>query len=89
MSQTIVNSTELRRFAKFLTEIANELHGKKALTTQKLDELSRVWRDEKFFEFEPKYDKAGQEIDRFTKVALAYARYLEEKAARVDRYLSR
>jgi len=89
MSQTIVNSTELRRFARFLVEIAQEIHGKKSSTTQKLDDLKKVWRDEKFHEFEPKYDKATQEIDRFTKAAMAYARYLEEKAARVDRYLSR
>lgn len=89
MPQTIVNPTELRRFASFLVEIANEIHGKKSSTTQKLDDLKKVWRDARFHEFEPVYANATQEIDRFVKSALAYAQYLEEKARRVDRYLSR
>lgn len=89
MSQTIVNSTELRRFAKFLVEIAKEIHGKKSTTTAKLDDLKAVWRDARFQEFEPVYATATQEIDRFVKSALAYAQYLEEKARRVDRYLAR
>lgn len=89
MPQVIVNSNELRRFAKFLVEIANEIHGKKASTTQRLEDLKRVWRDARLREFEPAYTNAAREIDRFVKMALAYARYLEEKAARVDRYLER
>lgn len=89
MSQIIVNSIELRRFARFLVEIASDIQGKKSTTTQKLDDLSKVWRDARFKEFEPVYNNASRDIDRFVKSALAYAQYLEEKARRVDRYLSR
>lgn len=89
MPQIIVNSVELRRFARFLVEIANEIQGKKSLTSQKLDDLKTVWRDAKFQEFEPVYNKAAGGLDRFVKSALAYAQYLEEKARRVDRFLSR
>lgn len=89
MPQTIVNATELRRFARSLVEIANEIQGKKSSTTQKFDELNKVWRDAKFQEFQPVYHKAVGDLDRFIKSALAYAQYLEEKARRVDRFLSR
>jgi len=89
MAQIIVNSIELRRFARFLVEIAKEIRGKKMVTTQRLDDLKKTWRDDKLQEFVPVYNDATQEFDRFIKASLAYARYLEEKAARIDRYLSR
>ena len=76
MPQVIVDPTELRRFAQFLLEIANEIHNKKAVTSHKLDDLKKVWRDARFHEFEPAYANATREIDRFVKAAHAYSRYL-------------
>lgn len=90
MSQiTIVDGRELKRFARFLMEVVEEISSRKRGSAQKLDELKQVWRDDKFREFEPKYNAAAHELDKFAKATLAYAQYLEEKAARVDRFLSR
>lgn len=88
MPQIIVNSTELRRFARFLEEIAEEIRAHKSVTTQRLDHLKQTWRDSQLREFVGVYDDASREIDQFIKAAFSYARYLEQKAARIDRYLS-
>lgn len=89
MAQIIVNSIELKRFARLLVEIAEEIRRKKMLTTQRLDDLKKTLRGDKMREFETVYANATQEFDRFIKASLAYARYLEDKAVRVERYLSR
>jgi hypothetical protein len=89
MPQVIVNSGELRRFSALLIETARELRGKSALTSQRFDELKKVWRDAKVKEFEPQFTAATRELEMFVKAAAEYAAYLDEKAARVERYLSR
>ncbi len=89
MSQVIVNSHELRRFARFLLEIEEEIRSRRNSTAAKLDELKHVWRDQRFADFEREYNAAAHEIDQFLRVADAYARYLEEKARRVDTFLQR
>lgn len=89
MPHIIVNSGELRRFSALLIESARQLHGKNTLTTQRFDELKKVWRDTKMKEFEPQLATATRELELFVKAATDYARYLDEKAARINRYLSR
>lgn len=89
MPQVIVNSRELRRFSVLLIEAEREMRGKSTLTSQRFDELKKVWRDVKMKEFEPQFSTAMRELELFAKAAADYARYLDEKAARADRFLSR
>ena len=88
MGQIIVDATELRRFARMLSDVSKEIESKQNATSRKFEELKSVWRDDKLREFEPKYAEAVRELDRFRNIALTYAQYLEMKASRVDRYLS-
>lgn len=89
MTRVIINPSELRHFAKLLTNISLELRGKEKITTDKFKNLNSDWRDDSYKKFEPKYYQAANEIEHFCKASEEYAAFLLQKAKRVDEYLNR
>jgi uncharacterized protein YukE len=87
VSQVIVDPSELRRFSSFLAELIVDLRTAEQSCSRKLSELKTVWRDDKFKEFEPKYESTVNELDRFARACERYAAYLDAKASRVEKYL--
>ena len=87
MSQVIVDPSELRRFSTFLGELIVDLRTAEQSCSRKLSELKTVWRDDKFKEFEPKYERTVNELDGFSRACERYAAYLDAKASRVEKYL--
>lgn len=87
MSQVVVDPNELRRFSSFLSELIVDLRTAEQACSQKLSDLKTVWKDDKFKEFEPKYERTVNELDRFSRACERYAAYLDSKAARVEKYL--
>lgn len=83
----IVEPGELRRFAAFLVECAGDIRAAESASTDSFSQLKKDWRDDKMRAFEPKYNAAVAELDRFANVCARYAEYLEDKAMRIDRYL--
>jgi uncharacterized protein YukE len=84
----IANSDEMRRFARILVDITTELQTQKTSTIHRLEDLKRVWRDQKFREFEPAFLDTTREIDVFVRAATEYAKFLQRKAQKIDRFLS-
>lgn len=84
----IENPKEIRRFARILVDIAKELQAQKTSTIHRLEDLKRVWRDQKFREFEPAFLDTTREIDIFVRAAIEYAKFLDRRAQKIDRYLS-
>lgn len=87
MPQVIVNPDEMRRFARYLEGLAEGVRGKKHATNLGFENLKESWRDAKYRQFEKVYVDTSAELDRFAKTAVAYAKYLDRKAALADRYL--
>lgn len=83
----IVEPSELRRFATFLVECASDIRKAERASTDSFLQLKKDWRDDKMRAFEPKYNVAVAELDRFANVCARYAEYLEDKARKTDRYL--
>jgi uncharacterized protein YukE len=89
MAQIIVSPKEMRVFARYLEELADVIRQRKARVHDRLNALHQTWRDEKYRQFEKDLQENSQELDHFIKSARAYARFLDMKAARADRYLKR
>lgn len=87
--QNEVNATDLRDFARFLTRIVHEMNSVSRGTDVSFQELSKSWRDDRFYQFKKDFEAAAQDIDYFFRIAEAYVIYLEEKARRIDRFLER
>lgn len=89
MAQIIVSPKEMRVFARYLEELADLIRQRKARVNDRLNALHQTWRDEKYRQFERDLQANSVELDHFIKAAREYARYLDTKAARADRYLER
>lgn len=89
MAQVIVNPEEMRRFARALDKLVEEMRGKKYSTGLTFKNLRDSWKDQKYNEFEKTFNEASKNIDQFLKSADAYAKFLDKKAALADRYLGR
>jgi len=87
MSQVIVAPSELKAFARTLEAIAEQAVSRKNLASSRLDSLHDTWRDQKYANFERTFEQTAVEIDRFAKMACAYAEYLDRKATLAEEYL--
>lgn len=85
----VVQPRELRLFAAFLVECARDIRAAESACTDSFSQLKKEWRDDGVRAFEPKYNLAVAELDRFANVCARYAEYLEDKARRTDQYLGR
>lgn len=84
-----VNARDIRDFAHFLTRIAHEMNSVSRGTDVSFQELSKSWRDDRFYQFKKEYKAAAQDINYFLRIAEAYVNFLEEKARRIDVFLER
>ena len=89
MAQVIASPKEMRVFARYLEELADLVRQRKSRLNDRLNTLHQTWRDEKYRKFENELESTSLELDYFVKATRSYARYLDTKAAKLDRYLQR
>jgi hypothetical protein len=88
--KAIIDPKEARRFAHFLDERAKDLQNLDSRTSRALLDLHAAhWRDERFRQFEKRYEEASLLLRQFAEHAQRYAEYLRKKAAPIERYLDR
>jgi hypothetical protein len=88
--QTIFGPREARQFASLLQERASELRRVDAVVSRRLLELGTSdWRDERFLQFEKRYEEASIQLQQFARHCEKYADYLRRKAVPIERYLDR
>ena len=89
MSQVIVDPRELKVFARTLEAVADGALSRKNRAASRLASLHETWRDQKYASYEKTFEQTAVEIDKFVKMAFAYAQYLDHKAALAEKYLGR
>ena len=87
MARVIVDPDEVRQFARFLDQIADNVKTKQADTANNFHQLKEVWRDEKYQQFARVFEETSTHIKEFLKLAEGYAEYLRKKAGKADKYL--
>jgi len=86
--KTIMNPKETRHFARVLDERAADLRALNSGTSRLLLELQAShWRDERFMQFEKRYEEASVLIQQFAEHSQRYADYLRRKVVPIERYL--
>lgn len=89
MSQIINDAASVRRFAHSLRENEREVRAARMALTNSFAEVSRTWSDERSREARTRIEAAEREMLDFERCAAAMAEYLDQLAAKIDRYLRR
>jgi uncharacterized protein YukE len=87
MSQAIVNSAELRRFAQQLKHFNGELVANLNALQRQAINLGASWRDQEHQKFTEEFEQSIKSISRFVEANEQYIPFLLRKADRIDEYL--
>jgi uncharacterized protein YukE len=87
MSQAIVDSGELRRFAQQLKHFNGELGANLAALSRQMTQLGSSWRDQEHQKFIEEFERNMKSIGRFIEANEQYIPFLLRKADRIDEYL--
>lgn len=87
MSKVIVDPDEVRQFANSLERAAESIRGRKTDANSSYKQLTQVWKDEKYRQFDKVLFDTLIQLDQFMRFAEAYASYLRKKAAKAKAYL--
>jgi hypothetical protein len=89
MSTAIITPKRVREFSGRLRESLKRIRAATKQFKSSAEIAGGVWADEKHFRFVTKVRDCTGNADRFCAVGAKYADYLDEKAARAQRYLDR
>lgn len=88
--KSIIDPKEARRFAAFLDERSRDLKALNSRVSQQLLELRLGhWQDDKYRQFEQRFEEASVQLQIFLDHADKYAEYLRRKAEPIEKYLDR
>lgn len=87
MAKVIVDPDEVRNFARFLDQAADNIEIRQNDLDNSFRSLKEVWHDHKYQQFELVFEETSANLKRFLKLAENYADYLRRKAGKADKYL--
>ncbi len=89
MSDVRANPNDLRDFAKHLKKSSEDLQRLRNTTKAKMQQLNQSWRDQENARFVEQFEQEMKSLEKLTKTAEDYSKFLTRKAEALEAYLRR